>query len=494
MAQRITDYSAGEIRIAIDREKIRRGGLAEFMRRAWPMVEPSAALIWNWHLDAMAEYLEACSSGEIRNLLICVPPGCTKSLTVSTLWPAWDWITHPGRRFVTATYAQELSNKNAKLHRDLVASEWYAERWGASATITRDTTAQVKNFENTLGGSRVSTAVGAGVTGRHGHVLLFDDLVKAQDAEGRAALDPKAIRAANEFWFRTMSTRQADPTKTIRVGIMQRLHYEDTAAACIDSGDYEVLCLPMRYDPDHPQVWARDPRKEGALLWPERFPEEEVAHLEKTLGPTAAAAQLGQTPAPAGGAMIKRDHLSHTFREVPSSARYIVAVDCAFKDTAGSDRVAIQVWAKAQTPAGWRFYLVDSVVDRMDVIATMDAIRRTAAKWPQATAIHIEDRANGTAVITMLKRDLPGVRPWPPKGTKFPGKVERVNAVLALYENGEVLLPEAAPWVSDYAEELTRFPVGKNDDQVDASTLALLVLRGSNTDRYRKAFGKKGSR
>lgn len=488
----LSDLDPRQARIDLDREFIRRKGLAEFIRRAWRQVEPATPLVWNWHIDAMSELLESCSDGDTKNALICIPPGLSKSLVVSTFWPSWDWIKHPGRRFIAATYANELSNKNAKLHRDLVASDWYAERWGEIVTITRATTNQVKNFENTAGGGRVSTAVGSGITGRHANVLIFDDLVKAQDAEGKSALEPKKIEAANEFWFKTMATRQADPATTVKVGIMQRLHYDDTAARCIDSGDYELLVLPMRYDPDHPQVWARDPRKEkGALLCPSRFPEETVQTLEKSLGPTTAAAQLGQTPAPAGGAVIKRSDLIHTHDGSTAVSRMIITVDCAFKDTAGSDRVAIQTWAKVMRGVGWRYHLMGAVADRMDIRGTLQAVRNMAARWPMATSIHVENRANGSAVVNMLEGEISGIQEWPPKGDGFPSKIERVNAVLPLFENGEVLLPEGEPWVEDYIQELIRFPVGKHDDQVDATSMALLILRTSMADAYAKAWGKK---
>lgn len=480
-----------EFLIALDREFVRQKGLREFIKRAWHQVVPQDQLLWNWHIDAMSEYLEAISNGELRNLLICVPPGCMKSLTVSTFWPAWDWIANPGRRYIVATFAADLSNKNAKLQKDLVMGDWYAERWGDIVEVTGETTSQIKNFENKAGGSRVSTATGAGIIGRHANVLIFDDLVKTQDADGPAALDPKAIHKANDFWFKAMATRQANPKTTAKVGIAQRLHHEDTPGLCIDSGDYETLVLPMRYDPHHPQVWARDPRKEGELLWPERFSEEEVSTLEYQLGSTAAAAQLQQEPTPAGGAMFKEHDLEHTYHELASGARLIIVADCTFKSQAGADRVAIQVWAKEFTPRGYQFKKVDNVTKRMGLVDTIAAIEKVQRQYPKACEIHIEDKANGSAVIEVLRTKLPGVKAWPPKGTKFPSKIERANAVLPMFENGEVLFPKGVTWMDEYKTEMMRFPLGKHDDQVDATTMALLILRTSHLDAYAQAFGKK---
>lgn len=475
----------------IEAERCRRS-LSLFVRRAWPVISADP-LVWNWHIDAMADHLSAVSRGEIRRLLINVPPGCMKSLLVATLWPSWDWITHPARRYIFATYAQDISNKNAKLQRDLVKSDWYAERF-PHVQIRREDAQAVHQFENSLKGWRNSTSVGAAVTGRHADVLVFDDLVKAQDASGKAAITMEAIKKANDFWTGTMSTRRANPKTTAYVGIMQRLHHADVSAICEDQG-YLVLRLPMEFDPRRrcviPSTGFADPRKtEGELLWPERFPREEVNQLREDLGPMAAAAQLDQMPTRLEGALFKRaDIVGNRYNPADGKhiLRRIVTVDCTFKDLESSDYVVAQAWG-VLTIQGTkkRYVLLDQIRGKWDAPRTAREVRDFARRT-KAFGVFVEDKANGPAIVSMLRGVLPGIREWSPGRSS---KEERAAAVSYLYEAGSVLVPpdSAAPWLEGYVSELTQFPRGAHDDQVDASTMALLILHNGKAQRVQNGL------
>lgn len=487
--------------IDVDRRLVSEGGLRDFARLAWPQVEPGR-MLWNWHLDVAAEHLEAATAGEIRNLLICVPPGTMKTLLVSVMWPAWEWTHTPASKWIYATYAQGLSDKSARQHRDIVASPWYQARWGETCSIPREAVRQVRHFKNSANGFRLSTAVGAGVTGHHGNRLVFDDLVKAQDAEGRAAVDAKGIERANAFWFGTMATRQADPQTTVKVGIMQRLHLSDTAALCMDSGDYTSVILPMEFNPRRRALFSipvrledgteieEDPREEsGELLWPDRYPAEDVAALRVSLGPLGAAAQLDQDPVPPGGAIFKTADFERRYTVLPKTGlRWAMFVDCSFEDertATDPDPVVAQVWA--WTPGA--FYLVDQVREKLDFSATVQALRDLRAKWPKVTAIHIEKKANGAAVIRTLRDEVPGVKPWPPKGEPQPSKTERANAVQPLMTSCH--FPADAPWFQDYRSELLGFPLARHDDQVDGTTMALLVMHQPRGRRYGESLARE---
>lgn len=475
----------------VEAERCRRS-LALFVRRAWPTVQADP-LVWNWHVDAMADHLTAVSRGEIRRLLINVPPGCMKSLMVATFWPAWDWITNPSRRYIFATYAQDISNKNAKLHRDLVKSEWYAERF-PHVRIRHEDAQAVHQFENSLKGWRNSTSVGAAVTGRHADVLVFDDLVKAQDASGKAGITMEAIKKANDFWTGTMSTRRANPKTTAYVGIMQRLHHADVSAICEDQG-YVVLRLPMEFDPRRrcviPATGFQDPRQdEGELLWPERFPAAEVKQMREDLGPLAAAAQLDQMPTRLEGALFKRDCIVNN-RYNPDDAKHIirriVTVDCTFKDLESSDYVVAQAWGVLSvrgTPT--RYVLLDQIRGKWDAPTTAKRVQEFA-KVSGAFGVFVEDKANGPAIVSMLRGVLPGVKEWSPGRSS---KEERAAAVAYLFEAGSVLVPpdSAAPWLEAYVSELTQFPRGAHDDQVDATSMALLILHTGKASRAVKGL------
>lgn len=476
------------LRLDLEREKCRRS-LATFVRLAWPIVEPRP-LKWSWHMDAICAHLEAISRGYIRDLVISVPPGTSKSLISSTLWEAWDWIDHPTRSFLTATYGQDLSDKNAKLHRDLVLDPWYVERW-PMATIGKADSAKVRLFQNLSKGFRISTSVGGQATGRHVDVILGDDLVKAQDAEGRAAIDPVAIEKANDFWFKTLQTRRADAVTTARVLIAQRLHHEDTVGRAIDAG-YVSLVLPMEFDerrrcatrvnwvpsPGAKPVPFVDPRTAPReLLAPERFPQSVVDEDRIRMGPQTFEAQNQQDPTPIDGLLFKGAGDAR-WTEVPKDARQIITVDATFKDTSKSDFVSIQCWAVKRP----YYYLIDNHTERLSFGKTVDAIRRFRDVHPKASGVYIEDKANGPAIIDTLKEEMSGIQPWEPKSSK----TARAEAVAPLFSAGHVLLPpdSEAPWLQAYLKELRKFPLTKHDDQVDATTMALLILHLSVSSKY----------
>jgi len=453
------------------------------VRLAWPQIEPNK-LKWNWHMSMICEALEAVSRGDILKLLVSVPPGMSKSLLVSTLWPSWDWINSPSRRFITATYAQDISDKNAKLMRDLVLSDWFQKRW-PEVKIAKDSVAKVREFSNSSRGWRISTSPGGRATGLHGDVLLFDDLVKAQDAEGRSIVDPRAIEKANDFWFKTMHTRRANPEQTRYVGIMQRLHHEDAASKCIERG-YEHIMLPMEFDPKRKCVieslGLEDPRtEEGELLNPARFPRDVVDDDRAVMGAATFAAQMNQDPTPPGGMIFKIEHLAEWLKE-PKGAREIITVDCAFKDRKDNDLVAIQAWG-VKSP---NYYLLDQILGHFDVLKTMEKIAEMKDRRPRSTGVYIEDKANGSAVMQILKDTIPGLIAWNP-GTA--SKTSRAEAVAPLIESENVWIPEASrfKWVQPYRTALARFPLIKHDDEVDATTMALLILHKPKHRRYRDA-------
>lgn len=462
----------------IDREAVRRRGLREFVRRAWPQVEP-AELIWGWHHDAMCEHLEAWLRDEILDLVINIPPGCSKSLVVSTLFAAYVWIKRPTWRWIAASYDRDVVNRSARRHRELVASDWWAARWpGVTIPTGKAESTSVQYFFNDRGGCRYSTTTGAAVMGQHADGHLIDD---PHDVEGVAST---AELEAALAWHRvTMPTRFRDPKRPRRVLVMQRLHERDISAEMIREGA-TVLCLPMRYEARHPFRWAKDPRRvDGELLCPERYDETAVSRLETDrLGPRAAAAQLQQRPAPAEGAILKVEWLAKRWVELPTGGAFALSVDAAFKGEVGSDPVSIQCWLTV----GVQHYIVDQIVKPLTFTRTVEAILEMLARWPGCRRTLVEDKANGPAILDVLRDKVPGLTPVTPEG----GKIARASAVEPLFAAGQVWLPHetdarypdgrrGAPWVPAYVHELVTFPAGAHDDQVDATTQYLITARDS---------------
>ena len=471
----------------IEQERATRS-LREFVRQAWHVIEPSTPFVPGWHIDAIIEHLEAISFGLIRNLLINVPPRHMKSLLVSVLWPAWEWIRWPERRFLYSSYAAQLSIRDSVKCRRLIESQWYQSRWADRFALTGDQNTKGR-FENNRSGYRLSTSVGGAATGEGGDRVVCDDPHNVQEAESDSVR-----KRTLDWWDTVMSTRLNNPKTASQVIVMQRCHQRDLSGHLLEKGGWEHLCLPAEREEESRATsigWS-DPRTEqGELLWPERFGPEEIESLKRSLGSYAAAGQLQQRPSPAGGGILKR----HWFRfwqppdgnlppvevRLPDGTVQSVAAvhvrhvdeqiqswDCAFKDLETSDYVVGQVWGRV----GGKFLLLHQVRQKMDYPTTVKAVRQLSADWPYCLAKLIEDKANGSAVIQMLMYDLPGILPVNPQG----GKVARAAAISPLVEAGNIYLPHPlyAPWVKDFIEECAAFPNGAHDDQVDAMTQALI--------------------
>ncbi len=442
--------------------------LSAFAKACWHVVEPATQYKHGWHIDSICEHLEAVSRGEIRNLLINMPPRHMKSLLVCVFWPCWEWTLKSETRWLFASYAQTLSIRDSLKCRRILESPWYQTLW-PDVRLTSDQN-QKARFENHATGYRVSTSVGGSATGEGGDRVVVDDPHKVGDIPS-----DRIREAALSWWDSEMSTRGNDPRTVAKVIVGQRVHALDLCGHVLEQGGYEHLCLAAEYD--GPRSFTglnwKDPRTvEGDLLWPERFGKQELDELKSRLGAYAAAAQLQQRPAPAGGGMIKREWWRFYAERPENFDELIQSWDMSFKATSGSYVVG-QVWGRVGTD----FYLLDQVRRRMDFPGTLTAFKTLYMAWPETSAILVEDKANGPAIIDSLKNEIPGIIPITPKNSKL----ARISAVSALIEAGNVLLPDPAnwPWVTDLLAEAASFPVGPHDDQVDAMSQALERLRAS---------------
>lgn len=462
--------------------------LRGFVADAWQIVEPRTPFVSNWHIDAICDYLQAASRGELQRLIINVPPRHMKSLTVSVFWPAWCWTWAPHLRFLTASYNSSLAERDAVKARDLLRSNWYRERW--PDVQLKDDVNRTSRYENTYSGYRIATSVGGEATGEGGDVIIIDDPHKAEEA-----LVETARQRVLDWHDGTVGFRFNDPKTGIEVVVMQRLHERDLTGHLLERDGWTHLCLPARYEPHHPFHWPDDPRtKEGELLWPEHIPEAQLAQIEQTMGSYRGAGQLQQRPAALEGELLKRhwwrfynprflddDELSQLPR-----FRYILSSwDTSFKDRTTSDYVVGQIWGLHNADR----YLLNSYRQRAGLQATKDAMRAAHAwverRWPRTPhQILIEKSANGTEILTDLRRELTGVIPI----TVSNDKISRAIAASSSLESGNIYLPgrrapdspagyHAADWVATFIEETASFPNGQYDDQVDAFSQAINYAR-----------------
>ena len=478
----------------LDRELIKRRGLHEFMKRAWPIVEPSVRFVDNWHLPVVCRHIEANIAGyteQDRRLIDNQPPGTCKSLLFSVFLPAWIWTVWPGFCSIYASYDPDISMRDAKKTLLIIESQWYKERW--PHVKLRDSKSAIGEFYNTAGGFRFATSVRANVTGRHADLRVVDDPIKPLDTVGGSATTATQLKNVIEWWDGTMSTRNKDPTMARYAIIMQRLHEDDLAGYLLrkDAGRLTHLRLPMRFDPENrcwnENIGCGDIRTQpGELLWPTRHDEGAVAQLERDLGPHGPA-QLQQEPTNPDGEIFKRENFRFydSVDELPKFFSLTLTVDCSFKNTAGTDSVAAQLWGNR----GPNSYLVWADCEQRNFTETVDLIKRVISggvpclvRGYRVGAKLIEDKANGPAVLSVLEKEVAGLIPIMPEG----GKVARANAVSYLHRAGNVFYPNPktldVPWCTKHMNQMLGFPKARHDDSVDAETqyLGYQYTAGSN--------------
>ena len=459
----------------IRREKAERN-LSEFIRQAWPVIEPGTEYIHNWHIDLISEYMEAVNAGQINRLVINMPPRHMKSIQATVCYPVWTWIKHPEKRFIKVSYSDSLSRKHNVLSRDIILSPWYQRTWGDRFQLKADVNRQ-NEFKNDHQGMMFSTSIGGALTGEGGDVIILDDpqnpLQANSDTEREATI---------AFFKNTLQSRLNDPRTGAFIIVMQRLHEKDLTGHIIaeDLG-YTHLCLPAeapeRTVITFPISGREIVREEGDVLNPQRFDKEVLAGLKRSMGSLQYAGQYGQTPAPAEGIIFKREWLHNFFKPeaAPHQQMLIQSWDMAFTKSEGSAKVAGYVMGRN----GANIYIFDLVNEKMTFTESVAAVRTLTAKWPKARAKVVENKANGPAIVDHLKKQIPGMVEFNPKGSKE----ERALSTTPYFEAGNIFFPnpEGAPWVHDVIQDLLMFPKGVYKDDTDALVQGILYLMDKPT-------------
>lgn len=454
----------------VERELISRFGLPEFVKQAWPLVEPEDELQWNWHHDAMCEHVEAVLRGDIRNLLINVPPGFTKSMIVAVMASAYAWTFRPGYRIIAISHKDGLARRDSRKVRDLVLSPWYKERWPDVELKKLDEA----RLENTRTGFRIIGSVQAGVTGERGNLALVDDPLTRESADS-----PAERERASRFFWETLPTRFTDYKKAGKIVIMQRLHGADTSGEILDRAGHiwEKLILPNEYEPKRCCVTSlgfEDPRtKEGELLHEERLGDEETAELKSDagLGERVYAGQFQQLPSPREGNIIKEEGLANRFKEKMSNPQMIVqSWDCGSKTNKSNDPSACGTFAVFKD----RVQMWDYSCKKQEFPALE---RRAKDKYEEfrPNFVLVEDKDAGQQLIQVLKATTKI-----PVKAMDPGDVEkmlRLETESGFIEAGNLHLPESAPWVAAFVQELTTVPAAPHDESADVVSQFLRWLR-----------------
>lgn len=471
--------------------------LASFIRHGWHVVEPANSYVHGWHIDAIAEHLEAVTKGQIRDLIINMPPRHMKSLAVGAFWPAWEWgpYNKPQTRWLFSSYADSLSIRDSVKCRQIIQSSWFQSQWGNRFRLAQDQNEKSK-FLNDRSGHRIATSVGGRGTGEGGDRIVVDDPHKVMEAESDTTRENVI-----DWWKTEMSSRGNDPRTVAKVIVMQRIHESDLSGEMLAEGGYEHLKLPAEYETPKKKHFTSigwtDPRKvEGELLWPQRFGKPELTKLKRALGSRATAGQLQQRPSPADGDIVERGWFKYYTALPPIFEFMALACDLKFKKTQTGAYNTFQVWGRI----GARKYLIAQVRDRTGFTAQLNTVAALREQYPQLNAIWIEDAANAQAVKDVLQKKIPGLILVPPGGEK----VVRAQATAPSFEAGDIWLPDpsicaideetGAPWIENFVEEWIKVPNGTLWDQVDASGMAIRMLATAEPDDFiLQAYTKPGT-
>ena len=512
--------------------------LYTFLKNAWKYIDASP-FTEGWPIEAIAEHLQAVVDGDIRRLIINIPPRMGKSSITSCAFPAWCWAQPfasptcgPGVQFLHASYAQQLSLRDSVKCRRLIESPWYRSLWGDRFHLTSDQNTKGR-FDNDKNGSRLSTSVGSALTGEGGSIIVVDDPNAAQEAFSEAT-----IASTIEWWDSALSTRLNDPKTGAFVVIQQRLSEEDLTGHILskDQGEWTHLCLPMRYEwqrHSYTSIGWHDPRglaedgeplveiaddgerlpaspeaqiiledKEGELLWPDRFGEKEVKILERQLGPWASAGQLQQRPAPKGGGIIKREWWQPWEQlNYPNMDLIIATLDTAYTTKSQNDPSAMTVWgvftsnvsvqapshaggrhggmveyARNYTEIAPRVMLMNAWQGRYELHDLVSKTAETCRKM-KVDVLLIENKAAGFSVAQEIRR-MYGFEKFSVQmfDPKSQDKLARLYSVQHLFAEGLVYAP-IKQWSEMVIDQVGQFPKGKHDDLVDTVSMAMRHLR-----------------
>lgn len=409
---------------------------------------------------------------ENQYLAVNLPPRHSKSMTITETCPSYYLGKFPLHRVIEISYGQDFAKKFGKKNKEKIeqyGKELFDIELSASSSAVDDF-----YLSNNVGGM-ISRGALSGVTGQGADLMIIDDPIKTREEANSEVYRNKLW----EEWIDSYSTRLHPGA--IVILILTRWHEDDLQGRLLNPeyGEplpWEVINLPLEAEEDDLLG-----RSVGVPLWPERYGYDFIEQRKNY--PSSFNSLYQGRPTSQEGNMLKRDWWKY-YDVLPSNIQtQLLSVDATFKDEEDSDYVVIQVWGKVNAD----MYLIDQVRAKMNFPTTLQAIRNILTKYTKVGPKLVEDKANGSAIISMLQKEIGGIIAVNPEG----GKVARVQAVSPFIESGNVYLPRQAEWIHDFVEEAASFPQGKNDDQVDCMSQALNRFIYYYANEPKKAEEKK---
>ncbi len=443
-----------------------RQDFAIYLEKVFRTLEPGTTFSANWHLEHLAWQLMRVERGEVRRLIICVPPRSMKSITVSVAFTAWLMGRDPSKRIICASYADDLARKLSMDTRIVLDSAWHQQLFPKLQLTSK----RPRGHEliTTTHGYRLALGMGGSILGRGADVIVVDDPIKATDVVSSAER-----RRVNDAFDSTLYTRLNNKKTGAIVIIMQRLHQDDLVGHVLDKGEWVLVSIPaiamedctyqLSDAPDHVHR-----RRAGDILHEARESYAELEATRRMQGSLVFSAQYQQEPVQLEGNIVRREWL-RSYTTAPSSFDFTLASwDTASTLSDTADYSVGTVWGAK----GLDFYLLQVVRGRFEVPDLRQQILATALRYNVNQTV-----VEGTDIGRAIAQDLRRTGQYqvvlnPPRLDKE----ARFLAQSARFEAGQVFVPQEAPWLADWLLELLAFPNGRHDDQVDSTSQALHCL------------------
>lgn len=414
--------------------------------------------------DTIQEFLEEETENAFDILVLSTPPQHGKSKTVTETLPSWYLGKHPEHRVIEISYNETFASNFGKRNKEKIIN--YGNIFGIGLSKESKSSTEF-DLDNKIGGM-ISRGVLSGVTGKSCHLMIIDDPIKNREDADSESYRNKIF----EEWNNSFKTRLAPGAKVIV--IQTRWHEDDLAGRLIENENCKVINLPMEAEEDDPMG-----REIGEPLCPEMGRDMTfMCSLKESLFKTGSGVRTWNAlyqgrPTSEEGNMVKREwwqyyEVEYYYTGKMKFDHMLISVDATFKDGEKNDYVAIETWGKKDAD----MYLVDLVREHLDFPDTVRAIIGMKAIHPRTGPILVEDKANGSAIIQVLKSHIPGLIAVLPTGSKE----ARVSAVSPAIESGNVYVPSDRHFTGMFIDEFASFPNGKNDDMVDSATQALYRL------------------
>ena len=432
------------------------GDFLSFVKEVWP------AFIEGNHHRVMADAFNRIASGELKRLIINMPPRHTKSEFASHLFPAWYLGKFPDRKVIQTAHTAELAVGFGRKVRNLVGSSEYATIFPGVA-LSADSKAAGR-WNTSSDGDYFAIGVGGAVTGKGADILIVDDPHSEQEA---ALNDPDVYNKTYE-WYTSGPRQRLQPGGAICL-VMTRWSKKDLTGqilkASIQRGgadEWEIIELPAILP-------------SGKPLWPGFWPVEQLESLKAELPVAKWSAQYQQDPTSEEGAIIKREWWKEWTEKDPPNCEFVIqSWDTAFLAKETADYSACTTWGVFYTEDGQaKIVLLDALQERLE-FPDLKVRAYEMYKEYEPDAFIVEAKAAGSPLIFELRRmGIPVAEYTPSRGKD---KVARVNAVSDLFFSGHVYAPKTR-WAEEVMEQFASFPLGDHDDLVDSSTQALIRFR-----------------